>query len=114
MIIKRNRVVIHELYWDDEYDQEELHKAADLFEEYWLNGYSPECGRDRPIYRPDSVKNSALCHVHYLSNNLYDVIGLSWQRNCKPSIPPYFRSHNAACDAMFLYAVSEEGTVMVK
>lgn len=113
MIIKRKAVVIHELYWDDECDQEELKEAADIFHQYWLDGYAPDFGRDKPIYRPDSVRNSALCHVHYLTRNLYGQIGLAWQRNCKPSIAPYFRSHNAACDAMFLYAVSEEGTALL-
>lgn len=113
MIIKRKQVVIHELYWDDEYDQEILLKASDLFEKYWLSGYATDFGRDRPIYRPDSVRNSALCHVHYLNKSLYGDIGVLWQRNCKPSIGPYFRSHHSACDAMFLYAVSEEGTALL-
>ncbi|MDR9624144.1 hypothetical protein [Acinetobacter baumannii] len=113
MIIKRKRVVIHELYWDDEYDQDELKQAAAIFTRYWLDGYAYDFGRDKPIYRPDSIQNAALCHVHYLNHSLYGQIGRAWQRNCKPSIAPYFRSHHSACDAMFLYAVSEEGTALL-
>lgn len=113
MIIKRKHVVIHELFWDDEYDQEELEVAAGIFTKYWLDGYAPDFGRDKPIYRPDSVRNSALCHVHYLTCSVYGQIGQLWQRNCKPSIAPYFRSHHKACNAMFLYAVSEEGTALL-
>lgn len=113
MIIKRNRVIVHELFWDDEYDQEELQRAASVFTKYWLDGYAFDFGRDKPIYRPDSVADSALCHVHYLTSNLYGELAVAWQKNSKPSIAPYFRSHHPACDAMFLYAVSEEGTALL-
>lgn len=113
MIINRRKVEIHPLYWDDDFEEEYLHEAANIFTKYWLAGYQPEFGRDRPVFYPKTIQDAAICHVHYLTCKLYGAQAVDWKRNCKTNIAPYFRSAVKDCDSMFIYAISEEGTALL-
>ena len=117
MEIPRLKVTVHPIYFqgtvEGSAEYEQRLTIAQYFAEYWKNGYSPDFGRDRPLERPDGIEESALCKVHVLVSKIPQKEKEFWDSKSSPNLAPFDRSHCDSCDAVVVYAVSEQGRALV-
>jgi len=117
LVIPRRNVSVHPNYFGNLKEGSPEHASllniAKDFAQYWREGYHPDFGRDKPLERPDDVKEAGLCKVHVLLFELSPENKIFWDSKSLASRGPYYRSHSQECDSFLLYAVSSQGTALV-
>lgn len=117
MVIPRCKVSVHPNYFRGRQEGTpeyiSLLNVAKDFAQYWREGYHPDFGRDKPLERPDDVKEAGLCKVHTLIFELSPENKEFWNAKSLASLGPYYRSHTHECDSFLLYAVSSQGTALI-